>query len=141
MTVIAVRDGIMAVDSHILAGGVVHGSAKKWRKVPHFPGGYVAGAGDFALVTKMMDEFISSQKIDGHDGSTLVHMRGDGTVQVFETHGWFEFDAPFYAGGSGEVIALSAMMAGASAQRAAEIACEISQTCGGDVHILKAASE
>ncbi len=137
MTVIAVRDGIMAVDSQINAGELKAGTIQKWRAVPEcFGGGYIAAAGDAGIVGDGMDAFCRGGEIPPKEGMTFIHLRADGVVRTAENGAWFAYDAPFYAEGSGAKIAIGAMAAGASSTRAVEIACEYDSGCGGEVATL-----
>lgn len=139
MTVIAIRDGIMAVDSSVTCGGILNGEAQKWAKVEDFfGGGYVAGSGDIAICTNAVSSF-AQHGAAMPDGDTFgfIHLRADGSVAVCEKGHWFEFDAPFYAEGSGSVLAFGAMAAGASAEEAAKVACQYDTSCGGEIHVLK----
>jgi len=141
MTIITVRAGVMAVDSLITAGGTIVGQCKKWGKVPeHMGGGFIAGSGDSAGVSQALAD-IDKYNFDliGRDSNekyTLVALRGDGSVMINETGTWFGYDAEYYAEGSGAQLALGAMAQGATAYEAAQIACRLSTSCGGEVHVF-----
>lgn len=140
MTIIAVKDGIMAVDSMVTVGELKCGTTQKWMLVDDFfGGGFVAGCGDLSDVNNAMTQFLSGDKPDKlPDGSVLVWMDPAGKVKIYCGESWVEVDAHFYAEGSGMNVAIGAMAAGASAEEAAEIACEYVTTCGGEVHVLDA---
>jgi hypothetical protein len=138
MTVIAIRDGIMAVDSNIAHDGCVSGEVIKWRAVPDFRGGgYVAGAGRAAKTAKAIEDFVNSGAAPDAD-SHLLHLKQDGSVATCEDGIWYSFDAPFYAEGSGAFLAMAAMHAGATAKEACEIAVKMRPSeCGGTIHVLR----
>ena len=67
-----------------------------------------------------------------------LRVNPDGVVECYEgSVGFFQMEAPFYALGSGSVIAIGAMAAGADAETAAKIACKYSHGCGEPVHVLR----
>ncbi len=138
MTVIAIRDGIMAVDSLIAQNGRACGEMIKWREVPPFRGGgYVAASGEAALAAQSLDNFLNAGG-PADDGVVLIHLKADGSVALCESKAWFSFSAPFHAEGSGAEIALAAMHAGASAEEAVKIAAKMRPSeCGGTVHVLR----
>lgn len=141
MTVIAIRDGVLAVDSLISGGGVNHGRAAKWAAIPDlFGGGFAAASGDLARGLEGLRDLAARGEVfwpRDDTGVAILHLKADGSVWLFELGQWITYDAPFYAAGSGEQIALGAMAAGATAEEAVNIACEYSQTCGGAVHVLR----
>lgn len=136
MTVIVVRDGVLACDTQVNGNETRCGEVRKWAKVhPDLGGGFVAFAGGLgeaaAALTAMAD-----RQIDGFKADAGIWLRDDGTVlEKYGEEGWFEYKAPFYAIGSGECIALGALHMGATAQQAVEAAIAISQTCGGRVDV------
>ncbi|PZQ99197.1 MAG: hypothetical protein DI533_00370 [Cereibacter sphaeroides] len=136
MTIIVVRDGVMAVDSRVSDGGTVVGSALKWRAVSEdLGGGYIAGSGDLGKVERNFATFLSGEG-ELLDGVALVWLKPDGAVMEFDG-GWYQTQAPFLAYGSGRHVALGALMMGADAVRAVEIACEaMPGSCGGKIHRL-----
>jgi len=57
---------------------------------------------------------------------------------VFLTEdGPLHLEAPFFASGSGRFLAMGAMAAGASAEQALQIACDMDQGTSGPVHSFK----
>ena len=141
MTVIAVRDGVMAVDSLVAGNGCIYGEARKWREVPGvFGGGFIAGAGDLSRIQEALDDFAANGRAALEEGA-LLWLRPDGSVRLMENGKWCEYSADFYAEGSGAEMAVGAMAAGATAEEAVRIACQYSTTCGGEVHVLTALSQ
>lgn len=139
MTIIAVRDGVMAVDSFLGGNDKFFGYFRKFAAVPaYFGGGFWAGSGDASFVSAILSVDDPKSAI-GHEHCNMVWLLADGTVRVLDAGGWIEFEAPFYAEGSGTGLAMGAMAHGATAEEAAKIACQYSQTCGGEVHVLSVA--
>ena len=139
MTIVAIRDGVMAVDSMAVRGSVIVCEIKKWSEVPDaMGGGYVAMAGDMFPLSEAMDRFLAGRDpaVPTGDGS-LTHMRSDGSVWRCEANKWVEQAGDFHACGCGFEIALGAMHAGADAKAAAEAACALSVDCGGKIHTLR----
>lgn len=138
MTVIAIRDGIMAVDSLVTGGGAIFGAVKKFAAVPgKFGGGYIAAAGDLGVAVEVMSKYIDfGQAFEFSDEVVDVHLRADGSVLTNDGGGWYAYEAPFYAAGSGDMLAIGAMAAGADAATAARIAADHSMNCGGEIHIV-----
>lgn len=139
MTIIAIKDGIMAVDSRVSSDGLSCGSVKKWAEVsPCHGGGFVAGAGDASAIVPAVEGFGATGHLSA-ESSEFVHLRADGTVWQSnpEVGSWYLFEAPFFALGSGLELALGAMAAGATAEEAANICCEWDAGCGAPVHVLK----
>lgn len=142
MTIICVRDGVMAVDSAVSSNSSRVGTARKWCAVPDsLGGGYAAASGSLAPATEARRLLVAGEALDPLKGSgeefSVLHLRADGRVREFDNGFWIEFDAPFYVLGSGSQVARGALAAGASAERAAEIACDLCDGCGGPVTVLR----
>lgn len=141
MTVICVRNGIMAVDSMISADKLISGSLKKWRAVKEeLGGGFVAACGLCSHAMEMVEK-VSLYGIPGHcptiDKSVSVFwLKGDGKLHIIENGGSYCPDGDFFAEGSGREFAYGAMAMGASAYQAAKLTCEHMLGCGGPVHLL-----
>ena len=127
----------MAVDSLTSNNGMVFGYAQKWRAVPDKRGGgYIATTGPLGESSKAMDDFISLGA-DMPKDVTALHLREDRSVWTSEGGPWYTYQAEFYAEGYGRSQAMAAMMAGASPECAAQIACKLFPgACGGEIHIL-----
>jgi hypothetical protein len=145
MTVIAVKDGIMAADSAAICGGRISPSGHP--KISKYPGS-VAGAcgraddcyafqlwfesGSCAPGPKFMGE--------GDDAPTFLMIdRGD---QVWRKEGsgpWFPYDAISAIGESTAAnFALGAMHAGLSAEEAVRLAIKHCVWIGGEVQVERA---
>lgn len=71
------------------------------------------------------------------DGGTGFFIEGE-KVRQWEGHGWVDYDGfdGCRAWGSGRECALAAMLAGASAERAVEIATRLDPWTGGGIDVL-----
>ena len=137
MTTIAVRNGVIAADSTINDGGLHVGRVVKLHRISC---GVMAGAGDWIEIMMIRDwldergpgDKSPPEQLKGSKASILL-LCNNGRLLCYEGQSGFEIEAPFQAIGSGSSIALGAMAAGASAERAVEIACEFDTTSGGPV--------
>lgn len=138
MTIICVRDGIIAADSGVWHGNIYSGSMLKIRMMPEaVGGGFASGSGGAARVSAALDLVAAGgldARIPDDDGISLIWLRGDGTVWAIEKEASFQIHAAFHAEGSGKAIALGAMAAGATAEEAVRIACDLEQNCRGPVN-------
>jgi len=140
VTIIAIKDGVMAVDSLISSGTTRVGHTRKWREVPKdLGGGYVAAAGFCGLATRIVEQVAEkgpAASIENDDGVNALWLRADGSVWCLDKEAFYQISGPFFAEGSGRAFAIGAMAAGASAAEAARIACEHDTNCGGAITIL-----
>lgn len=140
MTIICVRDGLLAVDSLVTADSTRCGTARKWGEVhAHRGGGVVAACGLAGWChgfLRAMAEPTAELERDG-DEEAAYWLLPSGELREWSAGHWISIDAPFHAIGSGARFALGAMAHGASAEEAARIACELSTSCGGPVHVLR----
>lgn len=73
----------------------------------------------------------------GDGASYFVAIRGDRTIERYESTGWpIIVEAPYFACGDGRDYALAAMHLGCDAQRAVEIACHFDAGCGNGIDTL-----
>lgn len=141
MTIICVRNGIMAVDSLISADGLKTGSLKKWRAVKDdVGGGFVAGCGLCSHAIELIEK-IAEYGIPTHCPSidksvSAFWLKANGKLHIVENGGSYCPDGEFFAEGSGREFAYGAMAMGASAYQAAKLTCEHKLGCGGPVHLL-----
>ena len=139
MTIITVRDGIMAVDSAVSRDDTIIGQIKKWREVPEFHGGgFISGAGSTYGVLNFLNTFKKTGvgAESGVEDCTFVHLKSDGNVWIFNS-GWYQIDAEYSANGFGRQEAMGALAHGATAEEAARIVCDLVDSCGGKIHVLK----
>lgn len=144
MTIIAIKNGIIAADSRYTneteAGGIRMGTCSKlYPKRAVFNGVeqdvIIATAGEGFPALVFVDWFGSGKE----PPDNLIHGDADFTALVMTKDGVWEFDKwcrgeksldPFQAAGCGAKGALTAMHLGASAKRACEITCKVDPLCG-----------
>lgn len=151
MTTIAIRDGVIAYDSRISDGDVSHPGLidKVWRSTRHRL--LFAGYGDVAMwwaaaqhleaLPKMPWEYRRAipELFDMGSDSGLVAITPERTY-CFEARGWYPAkQLPKFAAGSGAKAAMGAMLAGATAKKAVEIAIVLDPNSGPPVRTLKIA--
>lgn len=140
MTTIAYRDGVMAGDTAVTDRGTYCGAS---RKVFHHGGALLGFCGCLGAMAQVRDWFLA-----GAEGEP-PELSGDSEGLIIRTDGkaeWLgpprkrvEIDGDYFAIGSGFQIAMGALAAGASAERAIEIACDMDVLTRRPITILKAA--
>lgn len=154
MTVIAVRDGVVASDSRVTidtdAGGSRMWRCQKLYKIPEM--GVVIGvAGDGFAALRFVDWYRTKTKrkrkkpdvdlVTGEADFCALVMHKGGKVEEYDK--WcvpeeIELEpGEFYAIGSGVKVALGAMEMGADAARAVEITCKFDPYCAPPVVVVK----
>jgi ATP-dependent protease HslVU (ClpYQ) peptidase subunit len=140
VTVLAWDGRTLAADTAVSdgEGGTKTRFSRKLRRTGD--GRLIGGAGDVGPMIELMDWLESGTddvlpKIKG--SAECIVVMPDRTVAVYETSGIpIDVDEPVAAIGSGADLALGALLAGASAVRACEIAIERDPHCGFDVAFL-----
>jgi ATP-dependent protease HslVU (ClpYQ) peptidase subunit len=134
MTTIAYKDGELAGDGRITEDGTV--ITDKQRKVHRLRDGRLVGwagslAGSKRFLKALRDnpDTLPELKLDVN----AIVIARNGKVSLFEENTWMELKQPHYAYGSGSLIALGAMDAGASATEAVRIAARRDTGSGGRV--------
>jgi hypothetical protein len=137
MTTVAYRDGVMAADSGSWFSNVVYRSALKVARGPdgslHGVTGNAGDAGQYIrwVLDGMPGDPPQPEAINREEGRSaflalVVPPHGD-VARVWTAYGWEDHHGvPFIAIGAGAEMAIGAMAAGASAERAVEIAAEYS---------------
>lgn len=136
MTTIAVKDGVIAADSLVSAGGVKLGERSKIIK---HNATILATAGEMQYAEVVSDWVRGGMKERRpHVGETFVAILiKQGRVFFMDTNLCpYEIEAPFHAIGSGREFALGAMAAGASAEQAVAIAAQLDTNTGGDITVV-----
>ena len=140
MTIIAVRNGIMAGDSLYVANGIKSYGSKILQSQEHIIG-WAGNENDCFILRSwflsgdksQMPEYRLQHK-DDEPAAALLVLYPDNKVEVVYSTGYVsEVISEFEAIGSGAISAIAAMHMGANAQRAAEIACIVSDGCGGEI--------
>lgn len=143
MTVIVVRDGVMAADTLVVGNGnVAAGHIKKIRKMSD---GWILGcAGALGNIVKFFDywELPDEEKnIDemNFDGLEVLIIDPKGEVSYMESHSKYpmQITDDFFTIGSGSEVAMGALEAGATAEEAVRIAMKRVISCGGDLTSIR----
>jgi ABC-type uncharacterized transport system permease subunit len=144
MTVVAIKDGIVATDSAAhTARGLYVGTV---RKIARSPEGHVIACSGTALSVAAMLHWVESGLVgspgtDPEEYHALL-VRPDGSVCEVGGDGLLvQVDAPFHASGSGRELAIAAMACGKSAEEAVQIACRWHGACGEPVQTLRLGGE
>ena len=128
MTTIAVRDGKMAADCGQNGGGIRRGTINKIERINGILVaccGYASEIEEFSAWLKKGKVDEERPKFDKSEDFSALTLDAKG-VNVWNWKCWGQpLEAPFYAMGSGNEIAMGAMGAGASAEQAVKIACEL----------------
>ncbi len=153
MTTIAVTKGVIAYDSRVADDDVAHPDViqKVWVSKKH-PAAY-CGYGtvsEWWPLTQYLDglnklpwdqkKWKNTDAPDIGDSGLMV-VTGDGRIYFFEGKNWYPAKEgwTWYACGTGTKAALGAMLAGASARQAVEIAIKLDPYSGPPVKTLKIA--
>jgi hypothetical protein len=137
MTIIAIKNKILAVDSAIFVDQTYKGSMVKFAK----GGDYIlAIAGDATTGANALSNFRKGYRIkkiaaelDGNTTGVLLHHSGD--IFIMENRHILPLEKTrLCAEGAGGDIALGAMLAGASATEAAVFACQHNAFCRGPIY-------
>lgn len=144
MTSIAVKitDDLIQVasDTQLTGGDTIHGDVIK---IVRLGNTIIGGCGDFQEVVKWMKWMVQGEcatELQSAESFSGFIVSSDGVMkcvdnrfieyQVTNKHGIFAF-------GTGDRIALGAMRAGATAEEAVQIACELDIYSGGGVDVLE----
>ena len=125
VTTIAVRDGVLAVDSSVTDGNRYEGCAKKWRRGKDWVAAVAGALSAVNLLDGIVvdDAGIPSLNYVAMDETSEGFILTQAGVFYFSRCGVTTWEAKFYAAGSGGTLAIGAMAAGASAHDAVQIAC------------------
>ena len=122
MTTIAYRSGRLCTDTQLNDDDTFVGRCFKGGKTED---GYLWAACGFTRYLGPLREWVEKREGDPPtlEETTFVMVTAEGVVKSWTSHGWVEFQAEYYAWGSGRDYALGAMAVGASADEAVEAAC------------------
>lgn len=144
MSVVAYRDGVMACDARVTAGGLVIGSMIKVRRFGDGKDVVLCGAvGDADSIIQFFKYVESGMDADylpsfGSD-VTFSGMTVDADSNVYlyyNSMNQCEVTAPYYAIGSGDEVAMGAMYFKSTAIDAVKAACAHTTTCGGPIYAI-----
>ncbi len=134
----------MAADSGCHNDGLYEGQVDKLWEIPKQ--GLVGCCGDYNTIMKVLEWLHAGARkekrprISSRRGFAGLLVKRSGQVMHFqESLRPLKIEAPFHAIGSGRQVAIGAMAAGASAERAIEIACRFDQLSAPPV-LVKPAS-
>lgn len=143
MTTIAANRECMAADHKVTDGDTSYRAAKIWKR----GSAIVGAAGSNSAINKFRKWIDRGYK--GRLPEFLEEEAAEFAAIVLNPDGLFVFDSscvpdriidPFYAIGTGKQAALAAMHMGAGPQKAVEIACEVDNSTGPPVVVLKLAN-
>lgn len=132
MTTVAVKGRFIAADSQSHRGDMIIGPVKKLHRLKD--GSALAITGQYAHLQAWKDYLDGeSTPQPSSAGSSVIHLRRDGTCRVYEEGGYFDETGPFNAWGSGHREAYTAMYLRQSALTAVRIAAEFDPWTGGEI--------
>ena len=138
MTTIAYRWGVLAADSRAGSNGWIYPYASE--KLHRLPDGTVVGlCGTLAEATKFVQWLKAGESGDEPPlaESTIIRLRKDGSLTIYEAGASFDIKTEFGAWGSGGPVANAAMYMGADAAKAVEIASLLDDATGGKIVTMK----
>lgn len=140
MTIIAIRNGIIASDSRMTYGNAV--LSDNTRKIVKAPDGTLAGASGSAIFCTRFLNWVESgldektmpkpRVMNGGVDTGLLYMPG-GTIRMIEPSGFYDVESEYMAIGSGSDFAMGAMACGANAIEAVAAAIKHEINCGGGI--------
>lgn len=136
MTTVAYRDGIVAADSRTHIGDwIVPGATEKLVRVD---GKVIAQIGDMAVCAAILGWIDRPEGPQPTGNATVVVFCG-GEVFIHSDGGMVieQHDRPFMAWGTGAPVAFGAMYAGADAETAVRIACDVDLYSGAPVMAMR----
>lgn len=142
MTTIAYKDGVLASDTGSSIGRMYAG---KVNKIAQAKDGMMCGLAGRILDASLLQEWM----FNGADRDNLPDFEDedaegiivtDGKLEYITSKGIFSIDAPYYAEGTGYLIAMGAMAQGATAERAVEIAIRLDECTYAPIQVFKVKS-
>jgi ATP-dependent protease HslVU (ClpYQ) peptidase subunit len=136
MTTIAYRDGILAGDTRVTEGRLVH--PEKARKVHRLRNGCLFGAaGTSSSIAILKRALARNEKQPKAPDVDALCIMPNGDILYWCGKVWEKIDAPFVAIGSGKKFAYGALQVGATAREAVRAACKLEKHTGGPIHTVK----
>ncbi|MCF4166345.1 hypothetical protein L2U69_11875 [Zavarzinia compransoris] len=143
MTTVAYKDGIIAADTALGTGKGGCIATVHVRKIGRAPCGGLVGcsgqADSVAAVVRRVEEggFGAAGLAEVPPAADGFFVSRGGAITIIGEQGCYPVRGAVYACGSGEIAALAAMMAGASAEEAVRIAIQLDHATGGEVETLE----
>jgi 20S proteasome alpha/beta subunit len=141
MTTVAYRNGVLAADTRVMSSGwKTPIRVTKLYRIGNEQG-YVAATIGRRSATTMLVQWLQAGAPAGFmpdldDESKVIVLVSHDRLRVFEAMGCFEIDAEFIAFGSGMSVANAALIMGADAKRAVEVAAMLDESTGPDVETM-----
>lgn len=146
MTIICYKDGVMAADTRIISGDGILTNVKKVHKIRHGLLGLCGSLGNcyqfLDLMSNVTDPFTKGFDRDNFfsdDHALLVKYAADHRhhIYLWETFRWVSIQEPDFSIGCAWQIGRAAMLAGASAEEAVGLACQLDHNCGGLIDAVR----
>ena len=134
MTTIAYDGKSLCVDSQVTSGNFVFGSTQKIFRLKD--NRILAAAGTTGLIHSVvawLNEEGDEPEIEDNEGFSGILLHPDGTVEEITNELRIWPACIPWSGGTGELIAMTAMKCGKTAREAVEIACELDLMTGGKI--------
>ena len=141
MTTIVYRNGVMAGDTAVFDRGTYCGEARKVFR--NEDGALLGVCGCMSALAQLRDWFMAGgdddpPELKDQDSEGLL-IRSDGVAEwIGAGRKRIEMSGDFFAIGSGFHVAMGALAAGATAERAVEIACDLDSHSRYPIHVLLA---
>lgn len=138
MTTIAYKNGVLAVDG-LATYGQTPESVRAEKVIKAKDGRLFAICGDFGTThayAKMLASGTTPNPLP-KDAGKVIEVRGRRSVIVHDAGGSYPLKAKEWSYGSGSDAARGAMMAGADAKKAVQIACKLDVHSGGIVRTFQ----
>lgn len=143
MTTLAFRNGVLAADRRSISSGWIKGVAVT--KIFKAEDGRLIGlCGEYAAVYPFAQWLLLTNRSQGDkpkigkDEGMVIEICPDGMIFVHTDTGYHPAEgSEFFAWGSGFPAALAAMIMGADAVRAIEVACMLDNCSGGGIDTLE----
>jgi hypothetical protein len=140
MTTIIYRDGVMAGDTALFDRGTYCGEVQKIYRSSD--GALLGVCGCLGTVAELRDWFLGGAVGDPPEmkdqESEGLLVRADGVAEwIGPGRKRIAMTGEYFAAGSGFCVAMGALAAGSSAERAAEIACDLDSRSRRPIHVLR----
>ena len=140
MTTIVFRDGVMATDSAVNSAEVMVGTVRKIISVGDLGFLALSGLPSFKSVAVWLEKWPGVGEVPKCvEQSDVVGLFAIKSGKLLQIDGGvpYEMAAPFFAEGSGKLIALGALAMGATAEQAVDIAIRYDNGSGGPTQTVK----
>lgn len=138
MTTIAYRAGFIAVDTQTTANNFKD-PCPHHKALRLSDGSVVAAIGDLDLLERLRLHLVDpeSNPFDAKDVGVGLHFVNRDEIWIYQNNGRYRFAGEYSAWGSGAAPALAALLLGASAEKAIEVAAQIDIYTGGPIDVFE----